>query len=101
MSDTRKDSTQLNNSGAEVAVASSGVAVALIWGVGGIVLFVLSILHGVKRMNRLDGNAWNVVCAILFPGAYSIVAGVADYGSKGALAPVQQQAEELIRSMQF
>lgn len=101
MSHTKKDSTQLYNSGAEVAAASSGVAVALVWGVAGIVLFVLSILHGVKRMNRLDGNAWNVVCAILFPGAYSIVAGVADYGSKGALAPVRRQAEELIRSMQF
>ena len=95
MSDTKKDSTQLSTSGAGVAAA--GITIALIWGVAGIVLFVLSILHGVKRMHRLDGNAWNVVCAILFPGAYSIVAGVADYGSKGALAPVRRQAEKIMR----
>lgn len=101
MSDTKKDSTELvYDSGAEVAIASSGVFAGLIWGVAGIVLFVLSIIHGVKRMNKLDGNAWNVVCAILFPGAYSIVAGIADYGPKGILAP-GKQAEEFIRSMQF
>ena len=69
----------------------------LVWALVGIALFVMSIIHGARRMQN-GGNAWDVVCAVLFPGAYSIVAGVIDYGPKGKLG---KSAEEFIRSMQF
>ena len=97
MSATKKESTQLYGA-AETAVASTGIAMGLIWGLVGLVLFVMSIIHGARRMQN-GGNAWDVVCAVLFPGAYSIVAGVIDYGPKGKLGG--KSAEEFIRSMQF
>ena len=93
MSDTKKSPTQLNGESG----ASAAIVVALIWGIVGFVLFIMSIIHGAKRMQN-GGTAWDVVCAILFPGAYSIVAGVIDYGPKGKLG---NATEEFIRSMQF
>lgn len=88
MSDTKKN---------DAAAASAGITVGLISGIIGIALFVMSIIHGARRMQN-GGNAWDVIFAVLFPGAYSIVAGVIDYGPKGKLG---KSAEEFIRSMQF